>query len=112
MSNNEDNWKIGKLVDILVKMAPEIYAKYVTYENGKAVIYTIVLLAIYGMLISALLWYQKFKKDLEGIGFIFNDYDMCIANREVNGKQQKIHFHVDDFKSSHVDPKVNDDLLV
>jgi hypothetical protein len=29
----------------------------------------------------------------------------------VNGKQQTITWHVDDLKSSHVDPKVNDDFL-
>ena len=63
------------------------------------------------MLISALLWYKKFQKDLEGIGFIFNPYDPCIANRIVKKKQQTIRFHVDDLKSSHVDSKVNDKFL-
>ncbi len=101
----------GILVDILIKMAPHIYADYVCYENGKAVIYVVVLMAIYGMLISALLWYKKFKSDLETIGFVFNDYDMCIANCMVNGKQQTIKFHVDDFMSSHEDSKVNNDLF-
>ena len=67
----------GVLVDILLKMAPDIYKDYVTLENGKRVIYLNVLRAIYGMLVSALLWYKKFKKDLESIGFIFNPYDAC-----------------------------------
>ena len=39
---------------------------------------------------------------------MFNPYDPCVANRVTNGKQQTIAFHVDDLKSSHVDPKVND----
>ena len=60
------------------------------------------------MLTASLLWYMKFKKDLEGISFKFNDYDPCIANRMVNGKQHTVRFHVDDLLSSHVDPKVND----
>ena len=51
---------------------------------------------------------MKFKKDLEEISFKFNDYDPCIANRMVNGKQHTVRFHVDDLLSSHVDPKVND----
>ena len=51
---------------------------------------------------------MKFKKDLEGISFKFNDYDPCIANHMVNGKQHTVRFHVDDLLSSHVDPKVND----
>ena len=33
----------GVLVDILVKLAPEIYAAYVVYENGKRVLYVEVL---------------------------------------------------------------------
>ena len=60
------------------------------------------------MLKASLLCYMKYKKDIEGIGFKFNDYDLCIANRMVNGKQHTVRFHVDDLLSSHVDPKVND----
>jgi hypothetical protein len=99
----------GTLVDILIDMEPE-YRKYVVKENGKRVIYTVVLRAIYGMLQSSLLWYTQFRGDLEGQGFEFNPYDPCIANKMVNGKQQTIRFHVDDLLSSHVDPKVNDEF--
>ena len=63
------------------------------------------------MLISAILWYKKFRGDLEAIGFDFNEYDPCIANCIVNNKQQTIRFHVDDIKSSHVDKEVNDKFL-
>ena len=101
----------GPLVDVLVKIAPEIYAKHVVVENGKRVLYVIVLRAIYGMLISALLWYRTFRKDLESIGFKFNPYDACIANRIIKGNQQTIRFHVDDLLSSHVDKTVNDEFL-
>ena len=53
------------------------------------------------------LWYKKFRGDLEGIGFEFNDYDPCVANRMVNKRQHTNWFHVDDVLSSHVDPEVN-----
>ena len=99
----------GALVNILIDIDPEM-RKYVVVENGKRVIYTVVLRAIYGMLQSSLLWYNQFRSDLEGRGFIFNEYDPCIANKMVNGKQQTIRFHVDDLLSSHVDPKVNDEF--
>ena len=58
-------------------------------RERKKVIYVVVLQALYGMLISALLWYKKFCSDLEGIRFIFNPYNPCIANRIVkkNNKQ-------------------------
>ena len=35
-------------------------------------------------------------------------YDACVTNRTINGKQHTVTCHVDDLKSSHVDPKVND----
>ena len=81
-------------------------------ENGRRVIYVVVLRAIYGMLVASLLFYKKLRGDLEGAGFIFNPYDPCIANRVVNGKQQTIRFHVDDLMSSHMDPKVNDEFYL
>ncbi len=64
------------------------------------------------MFIAALLWYKKFRTDLESIGFEFNPYDPCVANRIVRKKQHTIRFHVDDLKSSHVNSKVNDRFLV
>ena len=45
----------GKLVNVLISIAPEVYSGFVVYENGKKVLYVIVLRAIYGMLISAML---------------------------------------------------------
>ena len=101
----------GALVNILIDMDPEM-RKFVVLENGKQVIYTVVLRAIYGMLQSSLLWYNQFRGDLEAEGFEFNFYDPCIANKMVNGKQHTIRFHVDDLLSSHVDPKVNDKFAV
>ena len=96
------------LMDMLIQLDPQLYGPHVVYEKEHKVLYVQVLQAIYGMLTASLLWYLKFKKDLEKIGFKFNDYDPCIANRMVNGSQHTVRFHVDDLLSSHVDPKVND----
>ena len=63
------------------------------------------------MLQSALLFHQKFGKDIEANGFVVNPYDPCAANKMVRGKQHTITWHVDDLKSSHVDPKVNDEFI-
>ena len=100
----------GVLVDLLVELAPEVYGPYVVFENGRKVLYVQVIKAIYGMLQAALLWYQKFRKDLEQEGFKFNPYDPCVANRMRKGSQHTILFHVDDLKSSHKNPKVNDEF--
>ena len=98
----------GVLVDYLLAIAPDVYSNYVVFERGKRVLYVQVIKALYGMLVAALVWYKKFKADLQSMGFEFNPYDACVANRMVNGKQQTIRFHVDDLMSSHVDPQVND----
>ena len=62
------------------------------------------------MLEASLLWYRKFRKELEEFGFKFNDYDPCMANRVKRKNQHTICFHVNDVMSSHVNPKVNNEL--
>ena len=84
----------GVLVNLLVDLAPETYGPYVVLEKGRRVLYVQVLKALYGMLIAALLWYKKFRADLEEKGFVFNPYDPCVANKTVNGKQQIGRAHV------------------
>jgi hypothetical protein len=69
-----------------------------------------VIRAIYGMLEAALLWYKKFRKELEAVGFKFNPYDPCVAYRLKKGSQHTLLFHVDDLKSSHINSRVNDEL--
>ena len=97
----------GVLVDMLVQLSPEVYGSHVVYEKGRKVLYVQVLRAIYGMLQATLLWYNKFHEDLEE-GFKFNPYDPCIMNWTRKGSQHMIRFHMDDLKSSHKNPKVND----
>ena len=101
----------GKLAELLVKTDPSLYRKYIIMENGQEVLYVELLRALYGMLMSALLFYKQLVRDLESIGFKLNPYDLCVANRMVNGKQHTVVWHVDDMKSSHVDSKVNDELI-
>jgi hypothetical protein len=50
----------GVLVNMLVKLSPELYGPYVVYEKNRKVLYVQVLRAIYGMLEAALLWYKRF----------------------------------------------------
>ena len=66
---------------------------------------------IYGMLQATLLWYNKSRQELEKEGFEFNPYDPCVGNQTKNGSQHMIRFHVDDVMSSHINPKVNDNLM-
>merc|ERR1711949_54984 len=91
----------GRLVDWLGEISPETYRENAVIENGVKVLYLEILRAIYGMLEAALLWYRKFRTDLESEGFRFNEYDPCIACKMVEGYQHLVRFHVDDVLSSH-----------
>ena len=102
----------GPLVDMLLELSYETYAPYVVYEDKNKILYVAMEKALYGMLQSSLLYYKKFRKDIESIGFVVNPYDPCVANRIVNGKQHTVTWHVDDLKSSHVHSTVNDEFLL
>ena len=94
-----------KMVKLLVKLQPELYRKYViTSKNGEPMLYVKLLKALYGLLRSALLFYKKLAGDLVNMGFEINPYDPCVANKEVNGSQMTVTWHVDDLKVSHKDP--------
>ena len=98
----------GVLVDLMIEISPETYKGAVVYENGKKVIYTAVLMVIYGMLIALMLWYKKFLANFEEDGFVLNLYDLCVCNHLIKQLQQTVCFHVDDLKLSHKDLSAND----
>jgi hypothetical protein len=62
----------GQLVDILLEICPGVYDKYVLHKGKQKILYVRMLKALYGMLISSILYYKKFRKDIEGIGFEVN----------------------------------------
>jgi hypothetical protein len=72
----------GMLVTTLCNL-DSTYRDYVVTENNNLVVYVQVKRAIYGMLISALLFYQKLASDLQQYGFTINPYDPCVANKMV-----------------------------
>ena len=65
----------GELAELLVKVAPDIYRKYVTKDRkGKAVLYVRLQKALYGLMRAALLFYRKLRRELESMGFEVNPY--------------------------------------
>jgi hypothetical protein len=96
----------GTMVDILVKLQPSKYKKFVLMENEKNVLYVQLNKALYGTLQAALLFWRKLTAKLQEWGSEINPYDWCIANRIINNSQCTIVWHVDDLKISHVDPDV------
>jgi hypothetical protein len=101
----------GEIAEMLVKLDPKLYRKYVRDENGKTVLYVELLKALYGTLKAALLFWKLLSSKLESWDFVINPYDWCVANKMIDGKQCTILWHVDDLKISHVDPGVVTDII-
>ncbi len=77
----------GRLEELMVQVAPNLYRKYITVgRKGMAILYVKMQKALYGLLRSALLFYNKLVADLESDGFVLNPYDSCVANKVVDGK--------------------------
>ena len=97
-------------MDILCEIDP-IYQDYMVTEGNQKVLYVHITQAIYRMLVSAMLFYPKLTKALLSYSFKLNPYDLCVVNKMINGEQLTVCWHVDDIKSSHIDPKVNKEFL-
>jgi hypothetical protein len=86
----------GKLAELMNKVASKLYPKYITNEKGKPVLYVQLEKAVYGMMKSALLFYQKWVADLTSLGFTINPYDPCVTNKIMDENQLTVCWHVDD----------------
>ena len=64
----------GEFVDIMCKVNPE-YEIVLIYEKFKKVIYVLISKAIYGMIKSALLWYELISTTLFYSGFKLNPHE-------------------------------------
>jgi Reverse transcriptase (RNA-dependent DNA polymerase) len=96
---------VGWAVDLLCEVNPE-YTKFVVYEGKVKALYVRCNKAIYGCVVSGVLWYELFSETLEQQGFTTNPYDFCVANATIDGTQCTIGWFVDDTKISHVKPTV------
>ena len=88
-----------------------IYWDYMVTKGNQKVLYVHITQATYRMLVSAMLFYHKLTKALLSYSFELNPNDSCVANKMVNGEQQTICWHVNDLKSSYINPKVNAEFL-
>jgi hypothetical protein len=67
--------------------------------------------ALYGTMVASILYYRKFVKSLMDIDFVINTYDLCVANKKIEGEQMTSCFHVDDFKLSHRKNKIMNSMI-
>jgi Reverse transcriptase (RNA-dependent DNA polymerase) len=96
----------GALAELLTKVDPALYTKYLVKEKGKTVMYVQLDKALYGTLSASMLFWKDLSGHLLRDGFVPNPYDSCVMNKIVNGAQCTVLWHVDDLKISHVDISV------
>ena len=96
----------GAMADLLMEINYDMYHPHMVKEKGKPVIYVELLKALYGTLRAAHLFWETLSRKLQEWGFMINPYDSCVANKEIDGRQCTITWHVDDLKISHVDEQV------
>ena len=99
---------VGMICDI-----DPAYKKFVltNKKTGKKKLYGKLTKAVYGMVLGAILFYQKLSGQLYKWGYDQNPYDPCTFNKTVNDKQLTIQFHVDNLPYSHIEQKVLDNLV-
>jgi len=91
----------GQMVELLLEIDQEMYKPCIVLERGKKVMYVKLLKALYSTLRVAQLFWEKLSAKLVDWGFTVNPYDLCVANKEVDGKQMTVVWHVNDLKASH-----------
>jgi hypothetical protein len=65
-----------KMAELLVKIDPKLYQKYLLVKNGKSILYVQLKKTLYGTMQAALLFWKKLTKKLKAWGFKkINPYD-------------------------------------
>ena len=99
------------MAELLARVDPSKYCKYMCEENGKKVMYVELQKALYGTLQAALLFWKDLTHFLTTeLGFVVNPYDSCVVNKMINEKQCTIIWYVDDMKLSHIKQNVLEGL--
>ncbi|VEU41596.1 unnamed protein product [Pseudo-nitzschia multistriata] len=99
------------MAELLCRVDPKLYTKYISGKGGKKVLFGRAKKAIHGTLRAALLFWEKLSGKLIDWGYKLNPYDACTANKVINQAQCTIVWHVDDLKISHRDLKVVDQVI-
>jgi hypothetical protein len=97
---------------LLVEILPDTYKKFMISERGKDVIYLILKKALYGCMKLALLFWEHLSGKLIERDYKLNPYDSCVANKDINGSQMTIVWHVNNLKLSHVSETVLDEEIM
>jgi len=87
------------LAELLVKIDPKLYRKYLSNGKGRPVLY--VRPKHFIALKVAMLFWRALTTKLVDMGFEINPYDRCAANKLIDGRQSSTLWQVDGIKVSH-----------
>ena len=99
------------MAELLTKLDPKLYCKYVTNERGKMVLYVELKKSLYVTLQAALLFWLNLTSSLQEWGFENNPYDWYVGNKTVDRKQMTVIWHVDDLGISNKNEDTVDALI-
>ena len=88
------------------------YTHHIRLKDGRKTLYIRILEAIYGMIESAILWYELYMSILKDMGFQLNPYDIYVANIYINVKQCTTDWYFGGNKVPHVEQDVVDDVII
>ena len=71
----------GLMSDLLSKIDPKFYEKYVVIERRQTVLYASLAHLMYGTLRASLLFWRKLTGILVDNGYNINPYEWCVANK-------------------------------
>ena len=96
----------------LIRIDQDKYGPVISWEKGKPAVNRKANRAIYRTLNAAILAWKNLTKFLvEELDFRVNNYNRCVANKMIKGKQCTIALHVDNLKLLHIDPEGMTDIL-
>ena len=102
----------NEAAEMLIKSNAKYKRFLHTTRSGKKLIYVRLKKAMYGCMKAALLFWKNLSEFLtKELGFKINDYDSCVANKNIDGTQCTIIWHVDDLKISHRSEAVVKDII-
>ena len=112
----EDNDCYLKFEGLMVKMICETDPNYRKYfitskTTWKENMYGKLTKAMYGTVLGSILFYRKLSSQLYECGYEWNPYDPCNFNKTINKQPMIIQFYVNNFKCSHMEYCVLDDLV-
>ena len=99
-----------RLDSTMSKMMIALDASYEEYADRKGCIVVKLDKALYGCVESAALWYENLSATLKDLGFVRNDYELCVYNKVCDGIQCTAAVHVDDLIITSADQRMIDGL--